>query len=149
MTDITTYRIIEKRQLRRLKSWKYFFELCSFLGCALKHIVLIWKFHRIGGAPPETFPNVKYDAPEEVGGDRIFFDSPIRKWGLVQILNVNSSRALTLCSFILLPLDGAAYIFNSHLVMLHLQDNFWYRDIVSWKLNSAYLPVFALIRQSL
>ena len=23
-------------------------------------------FHRIGGAPPETFPNVKYYAPEEV-----------------------------------------------------------------------------------
>ena len=37
------------------------------------------KFHRIGGAPPETFPNVKYDAPEEVGGDRKWFDSSIRK----------------------------------------------------------------------
>ena len=31
-----------------------------------------------GGAPPETFPNVKYDAPEEVGGDIKCFDSPIR-----------------------------------------------------------------------
>ena len=28
------------------------------------HIVPCGKFHRIGGAPPETFPNVKYDAPE-------------------------------------------------------------------------------------
>ena len=28
------------------------------------------KFHRLGGAPPETFPSEKYDAPEEVGGDR-------------------------------------------------------------------------------
>ena len=43
------------------------------------HIVPCGKFHRIGGAPPETFPNVKYDAPEEVGGDRKCFDSPIRK----------------------------------------------------------------------
>ena len=28
------------------------------------------KFNRMGGAPPNTFPNVKYDTPEEVGGDR-------------------------------------------------------------------------------
>ena len=42
-------------------------------------VVPIEKFHRIGGASPETFPNVKYDAPEEVGGDRECFDSPIRK----------------------------------------------------------------------
>ena len=28
---------------------------------------------------PETFLYVKYDAPEEVGGDRKCFDSPIRK----------------------------------------------------------------------
>ena len=34
------------------------------------HIVPFQKFHRIGGAPPETFHNVKYDAPEEVGGER-------------------------------------------------------------------------------
>ena len=61
------------------------------------HIVSFGKFHRIGGAPPETFPNVKYDAPEEVGGNRKCFDSPIRKWGLVQILYVNRSRVLTLC----------------------------------------------------
>ena len=39
----------------------------------------VGKFHRIGGAPPDTFPNAKYDAPEEMGGDRKCFDSPIRK----------------------------------------------------------------------
>ena len=43
------------------------------------HIVSFGKFHKIGGAPPETFPNVKYYAPEEVGGDRKCFDSPINK----------------------------------------------------------------------
>ena len=43
------------------------------------HIVPCGKFLRIGGAPPETFPSEKYDAPEEVGGDRKSFDSPIRK----------------------------------------------------------------------
>ena len=47
------------------------------------HIVPCGKFHRIGGAPPETFPSEKYDAPEEVGGDRKCFDSPIRKLGLI------------------------------------------------------------------
>ena len=31
------------------------------------------------GAPPETFPNLKYDAPEEVGGDRKSFVRPISK----------------------------------------------------------------------
>ena len=35
----------------------------------------IGKFHRIGGALPEAFPTVKYDAPEEVGGNRKCFDS--------------------------------------------------------------------------
>ena len=58
----------------------------------------IGKFHRTEGAPPETCPNVKYDAPEEVAGDTKGSDSPIRKWGLIQILYVNSSRALTLWS---------------------------------------------------
>ena len=62
------------------------------------HIFPFGKFHRIRGAPPQTFPKVKYDTPEEVGDNRKCFDSPIRKWGLVQILYVNSSRALTLCS---------------------------------------------------
>ena len=46
---------------------------------AAVHIVPFGKFYRIGGAPPETFPNIKYDAPEEVGGNRKCFDSPIRK----------------------------------------------------------------------
>ena len=52
-----------------------FFIFIFFTG---GHIVQCGKFHRIGGAPPETFPNVKYDAPEEMGGDRKCFDSPIR-----------------------------------------------------------------------
>ena len=43
------------------------------------HIVPCGKFHRIGGAPPETFSSEKYDSPEEVGGYRKSFDSPIRK----------------------------------------------------------------------
>ena len=34
-----------------------------------RHIVPFGRFNRIGGAPPETFPNVKYDTPEEMGGD--------------------------------------------------------------------------------
>ena len=40
----------------------------------MRHIVPCGKFNRIGGAPHETFPRVKYDAPEEVGGDRNFFE---------------------------------------------------------------------------
>ena len=74
-------------------------ELFSVNDCTIfGHIVPFGKFHRIGGALPETFPNVKYDSPEEVGGDRNCFDRPIRKCGLDQILDVNNSRALTLCS---------------------------------------------------
>ena len=42
----------------------------------LTHMVPFGKFHRIGSAPTETFTYVKYDAPEEVGGDRKCFDSP-------------------------------------------------------------------------
>ena len=34
------------------------------------HIVPFGKFHRMGGASPDIFPDVKYDAPEEVGGVR-------------------------------------------------------------------------------
>ena len=45
----------------------------------LYHKVPFGKFHRIGGAPPKTFPNVKYDAPEKLGGNRKCFDSPIRR----------------------------------------------------------------------
>ena len=62
------------------------------------HIVPFGKFHRIGGAPPEAFPNVEYEAPEEMRGNRKCFESPIRKLGLVQIFDIKSSRALTLCS---------------------------------------------------
>ena len=47
------------------------------------HIVPCGKFQRIGGATPKTFPSENYDAPEEVGGDRKCFDSPIRKLGLI------------------------------------------------------------------
>ena len=54
------------------------------------------RFHRIGGAPPDTFRNGKYDAPEEVGGDRKCFNSPMRKLGLIKILHVNSNSVLTL-----------------------------------------------------
>ena len=43
----------------------------------IAYIVPFGKFHRFGGAPSETFPSIKYDAPEEVGGNRIFFYSPI------------------------------------------------------------------------
>ena len=50
-----------------------------FARISRAHIVPCEKFHKIGGAPPQTFPDVKYDAPEEVGGDRKCFDSPIRK----------------------------------------------------------------------
>ena len=45
----------------------------------MTHIVPFGKFHRIRGAQPKTFPNVKYDSPEEVGGNRKCFDSPIGK----------------------------------------------------------------------
>ena len=51
----------------------------SFVLCPPTHIVPFGKFHRIGVAQPKTFPNVKYDAPEEVGGNSIFFDTPFRK----------------------------------------------------------------------
>ena len=56
-------------------------DLCvsPYLYVTYLHIVPFGKFHRIGGAPPKTFPNVKHDAPEEVGGNRKCFDSPIRK----------------------------------------------------------------------
>ena len=52
------------------------------------HIVPCGKFHR--AAPLETFPNVKYDAPEVVGGNSKCFDSPTRKLGLIQIVYVNN-----------------------------------------------------------
>ena len=48
----------------------HYFEMCR--GETV-HIFPFRNLHRIGGAPPDTFPNVKYDAPEEVGGTRIFF----------------------------------------------------------------------------
>ena len=65
--------------------FKYFFDtiqIFKYFGMLL-HIVPFGKFHRIGGAPPETYPNDKYDAPKEVGVDRKCLDSPIRKWSLV------------------------------------------------------------------
>ena len=62
----------------KLFTWDYVCHM-SHVICHVSHIVSCENFHRIGGAPPETFPNVKYDAPEEDGGDRKCFDSPIRK----------------------------------------------------------------------
>ena len=67
-------------------------------------------FHRNSGAPPQTLPNAKYDAPREVCGDRKWFYDPLKKWGLEQICDVNSSWVLKLCQlnsgrFHLLPLD--------------------------------------------
>ena len=60
-----------------------FDHFVPFSTCVMQleglHIVSFGKCHRIEGAPHETFPNVKYDAPEEVGDDRKYFDSPIRK----------------------------------------------------------------------
>ena len=67
-------------------------------GGAMPYIVTFGKFHRIGGAPPETFPYVMFDASEEISGERKCFDNPIRKGGLVQIFDVNCSRAITLCN---------------------------------------------------
>ena len=73
-------------------------------------------FHRIGGASPKTLPSFNHDAPEEVCSDCKRFDTPLQKWGLKQIVDVDSIRALTLFSLIQsshlwLPLDGVAYIF--------------------------------------
>ena len=48
-----------------------------------RHIVSSKKFLRISSSPHQTLPNDNYDAPEEVGGDRKYFDSPIRKLGLI------------------------------------------------------------------
>ena len=56
------------------------FQVASSNGLRfMVFIVPFENFHRIRGAPPETFRNVKYDAPKEVGGNRKCFDSPIRK----------------------------------------------------------------------
>ena len=38
-------------------------EVTTQLLQGTAHIVPCENFHRTGGAPPETFPNVKYDAP--------------------------------------------------------------------------------------
>ena len=59
--------------------WERQIDVIWFLASDKGHIVPFGKFHRIGGAPLETFHNVKYDAPEEVGGNRKYFDSSIRK----------------------------------------------------------------------
>ena len=54
-------------------------KLEAYQEVATVHIVPFAKFHRIGGGPPKTFSNVKYDAPEEVGGEAKCIDSPIWK----------------------------------------------------------------------
>ena len=64
---------------------------------------LIWshkKNHRNSGVPPQTLPNVKYDAPREVGDDRNWLYRPLKKWGLEQILDVNHSWVLGMCCFV-------------------------------------------------
>ena len=38
------------------------FYPCFDLESPPDHIVPFGMFHRMGGAPPKTFPNVKYDA---------------------------------------------------------------------------------------
>ena len=66
------------RDLPRVTIKVLFLSAFAFVSFAW-HIVPSGKFHRIGGAPPKTFPSENYDTPEEVGGDRKCFDSPIRK----------------------------------------------------------------------
>ena len=66
-------------QVEKTRSYNTNFSLKLELTLRVPHIVPCGKFHKIGGAPPETSPSEKYDAPEEVGGDRKCFDSPIRK----------------------------------------------------------------------
>ena len=61
---------------------------------------MVPQFHKIGVTLPETFPNFKFDAPENVSGNRDSLDTPIEKWGLEQIFDVGSSRILTLYSLI-------------------------------------------------
>ena len=43
------------------------------------HIVTSKKFLRISSSPHQTLPNDNYDAPEEVGGGRKLFHSPLKK----------------------------------------------------------------------
>ena len=76
----TNFLLIQKLQFPTIFNISDHIDLASFtLFRQGMHIVPCGKFHIIGGAPPETFSSEKYDAPEEVGGDRKSFDSPIRK----------------------------------------------------------------------
>ena len=107
-------------------------------------------FHRISGAPPETPPNVKYDAPREVCSDRKLFDRPLKKWGLEQVFHVNISWALTLCllntgRFHLLPLDVSAHILYSRLVMSNLSNYYYY--FFFFVLRNLFLIVFKESKQ--
>ena len=43
------------------------------------HIVSSKAFQRISSSPHLTLPNVNYDAPEEVCGERKLFDRPLKK----------------------------------------------------------------------
>ena len=52
-----TSGIMEATQSRFLPNPKHLDVILDW------HIVTCGKFHRIGGAPPKTFPNVKYDVP--------------------------------------------------------------------------------------
>ena len=60
----------------------------------INHIVPHGKFDRIGGTSSATFPNFKYVAPREICVERNCFDSPIAKWELEQIFDVESSRVV-------------------------------------------------------
>ena len=74
----TYISLLARRSLKLCAQSNLFAETC-IQWYSHFNIVPFGKFHRIGGAPPETFPNVKYEGPEEVDGDRKCFDSPIRK----------------------------------------------------------------------
>ena len=59
---------------------------------------------------PKPLGPFKYDALKEVCGDRTRFDSPLQKWGLKQIIDVDGSRALTPLSLIWSAAFGCRYM---------------------------------------
>ena len=65
-------------------------------GTIPNHMMPLSYFHRNCSTSLETFPNIKLDTPVDVSGNRNVFDRPLQKWGLKQIIDVDSSRTLTL-----------------------------------------------------